>query len=132
MTVETPELQNGNDVGSPELTRRGPYFRPNVDILELPEELVVKADMPGTNGDSIDIHFEDGSLTIHGRVPERQVENHVYLQSEYRVGDFYRTFHISEDIDVSRISAEYTNGVLTLHLPKVEEVKPRKIKVSAK
>jgi HSP20 family protein len=132
MSVEAPELRNGNEVASPELTRRGPYFRPNVDIYELADKLVVKADMPGATSDSIDIQFEDGALTIHARVPERQADDHEFVAREYRVGDFYRTFLISEDIDVAGITADYSAGVLTLHLPKVEQVKPRKIKVSCK
>ena len=48
---------------------------------------------------------------------------------EYGVGDYYRTFQVSEAIDPSKISAEYTDGVLTLHLPKTEATKPRKISV---
>ncbi len=54
-----------------------------------------------------------------------------YLLREYGVGDFYRTFRVSEQIDASRIEAEYADGVLKLHLPKVEAVKPRKITVKA-
>lgn len=132
MSVETPELRNGNEAAGPEQTRNGPSFRPNVDILELSDELVARADLPGADGDSIDIDFEDGVLSIYGRVPERQGENQQYLLNEYRVGDFYRTFQISEDIDVERISAEFADGVLTLHMPKVEEARPRKIKVSSR
>ena len=55
-----------------------------------------------------------------------------YFLREYGVGDYYRSFQISEAIDAGKISAEYADGVLTLHLPKTEAVKPRKIAVSAK
>ena len=55
-----------------------------------------------------------------------------YLLREYGVGDFYRAFQVSEVIDPSRIQAEYSGGVLTLHLPKSEAAKPRKIAVQAK
>ena len=65
-------------------------------------------------------------------MPERQEAQGPYLRQEYGVGDFYRTFRVSEQIDASRISAQYAAGGLTLHLPKVEAVKPRKIKVAAK
>jgi HSP20 family protein len=130
MLVETPVVENGA-VASAENTRGGPYFRPNVDIYELADELVVQADMPGAKSDDIDIQFEDGSLTIHARVPQRRSDDASYLRQEYGVGDFYRTFRVSEHIDSTRISAEYKDGVLTLHLPKVEAVKPRKIKVQA-
>lgn len=130
MSVETPVAEDGA-VARAENTRGGPYYRPNVDIYELADELVVQADMPGAKSDDIDIQFEDDSLTIHARVPQRRSDEADYLRQEYGVGDFYRTFRVSEHIDSTRISAEYKDGVLTLHLPKVEAVKPRKIKVKA-
>lgn len=117
---------------SAERTRSRPYFQPRVDIFELPGELTLVADMPGTRSDSIDIHFEKGVLSIHGKVETRQPDATRYFRREYGVGDYYRTFQVSEVIDAAKISAEYTNGQLTLHLPKVEAVQPRKIKVKAK
>jgi HSP20 family protein len=127
----TINQEHDTAVAAPEHTYSGPYYRPNVDIFELPDQLVVQADVPGAKNDQIDIQFEDGSLIIHVRVPTRQEQDN-YWRQEYGVGDFYRTFRVSEQIDASRISAEYADGVLTLHLPKVEAVKPRKIKVAAK
>jgi HSP20 family molecular chaperone IbpA len=119
------------EVPAPEHTHSGPYYRPNVDIYELADQLVVQADVPGAKKNEIDIQFEDGALTIRAKVPSRQESQGAYLRQEYGVGDFYRTFRVSEQIDASRISAEYAAGVLTLHLPKIEAVKPRKIKVAA-
>jgi len=69
-------------------------------------------------------------LTIEGKVEPRHAE-HGFLYAEYGIGDFYRSFSISEDVDVEKISAELRNGVLTLHLPKAESKKPRKIAVKA-
>ena len=132
MALETTLPQDGAEVAPPEHTRGGVYYRPNVDIYELPDELVVSADMPGAKNDEIDIRFEDGSLTIHARVPDRQASQGTYLRKEYGVGDYYRTFRVSEQIDASRITADYSAGVLTLHLPKIEAVKPRKIKVQVR
>jgi HSP20 family protein len=120
-----------DEVESAEHTRSGTYYRPNVDILEHAEELVVLADVPGATGEQIDIDFEDGTLTIHAKVKPRQDENTRYLVQEYGVGDYYRTFRVSEAIDAAKISAEYADGVLTLHLPKAESTKPRKIAVKA-
>ena len=131
MSAEATVTQNGADTPAEELTRGGPFYRPNVDIYELPEELVVLADVPGTSNDQIDINFEDGILTIHAKVTPRQTAQGPYNRREYGVGDFYRTFKVSEQIDASRIGAEYSAGVLTLHLPKIEAAKPRKIKVNA-
>lgn len=105
-------------------------FRPDVDILERPDELTVLADMPGTRAEDVDIQFENGTLTLHAKVGERGSEEIGYLSREYGVGDFHRTFEVSEIVDSARISAEYEDGVLILHLPKTEAVKPRKIAVN--
>jgi HSP20 family protein len=110
---------------------RVPRYRPNVDILETADELRLLADMPGVKPESIDVRFENGTLTIYGVTGEDRDANRNYLMREYGVGDFYRAFEISQDIDAERISAESRNGVLTLHLPKVEAAKARKIEVRA-
>jgi HSP20 family molecular chaperone IbpA len=119
------------EVARREPTRGVPRYRPVVDILELNDELQVYADMPGTKPEDIDIKFENGVLTIHGKVEPRQPEDTDYLIHEYGVGDFYRAFEVSEAVDSERISADYRDGVLVLHLPKVERAKARKIQVHA-
>lgn len=120
------------DSSGREPTRSGQFYRPNVDIVERAEELLVLADMPGLKAEDIDIDFQDGTLTIHGRVQARQAADTRYVTREYGVGDFYRSFRVSEHIDVQKIAAQYHDGVLTLHLPKTEAVKPRKISVQLK
>ncbi len=112
-----------------EHTRGGISYCPTVDIVEKPDELLVFADMPGADASNIDVRFENGLLTIHGKVAPRQTSETCFLLEEYGVGDFYRTFQVSETIDASRISAEYVDGVLTLHLPKVASAKPQKVTV---
>ena len=115
-----------------ERTRNACCYRPNVDILETADELLVLADVPGAKGDAIDVNFEDGNLTIHAPVEPRQEKDRELLLSEYGVGDYYRTFRVSEAVDAGRITAAYSDGVLTLHLPKVEATKPKKICVNTK
>ncbi len=115
-----------------ERTRSGCCYRPNVDILEHGDELLVVADVPGASSDSIDVRFEDGMLEIQAAVPPRECDGHTSLLREYDVGDYYRSFQVSEAIDAGKISAQYADGVLTLHLPKAEALKPRKIAVAAK
>ena len=132
MATESTTASTVDEVRSPENTRSGQFYRPNVDIVESTDELIVYADMPGAKGDDIDINFEDGSLVIHGRVQNRQSDETSFLLEEYGTGHYYRTFKVSEQIDASRISAEYHDGVLVLHLPKVEAVKPRKITVQGR
>jgi HSP20 family protein len=115
-----------------ERTRSGCCYRPSVDILEQNDELLVLADVPGAKSDAIDVHFEDGTLEIHAAVAPRFDDDRPRLLQEYEVGDYYRSFQVSEAIDAGKISAQYADGVLTLRLPKSEAVKPRKIAVSVK
>jgi HSP20 family protein len=111
----------------PEVTP-GLCYTPRVDIMGTEEETLLLADVPGVRPEDVDVRFENGELIIDGRcAPRHQGAN--YLLSEYGVGDFYRAFTISEQIDWQKISAELKNGVLTVHLPKAETVKPRKITV---
>jgi HSP20 family molecular chaperone IbpA len=124
--------KSSNGATSEEQTWSGRCFRPNVDILEKPDELLVLADVPGTKPDGIDVKFEDGKLMLRAKVEPRQSSDQPYLLQEYGMGDFYRTFQVGEAIDVAKISAEYDEGVLTLHLPKASTAKPRKISVEMK
>jgi HSP20 family molecular chaperone IbpA len=116
------------DLAHPEATRGGVYFTPRVDILETEQELTLFADVPGVKPGDVDLRYENGELLLHGKVQPRAQGKNLLLQ-EYEEGDFYRSFTIHESIDAGRISAECKNGVLTVHLPKVEAVKPRQIKV---
>jgi len=109
--------------------RNSQYYRPNVDVVEKGDELLLLVDLPGVNPGEIDIDFKDNVLALTGRAESRQSEDTKFLLHEFGVGDYYRTFQLSDDIDASRITAEFNDGVLTLHLPKVEAVKPRKINV---
>ena len=109
-------------------TRAGTLYSPRFDIYETRDELVIVGDMPGVTSENLEIHYEDHELTIHGRVPPRH-EGRRALSAEYGVGDYYRVFTVGEAIDAERIAAELSGGVLTLHLPKSEAVKPRRIEV---
>ena len=118
------------EVTRAERTQSGRVYVPNVDIIEKADELLVMADVPGARAEEIDIHFERGVLTIDAHVKPRRDESKTrYLLREYGVGDFSRRFEVDDKIDASRIVADVKNGVLTLHLPKADEIKPRKITV---
>ena len=109
-----------------------PEFSPAVDIYDQGEEIVLVADMPGVSGESIECNLDRGVLTIRGRVlSQAGPGDGALVLEEYQVGDFVRTFTLSEDIDAEGITAEMTNGVLTLHLSKSAERKPRKIPVKS-
>lgn len=124
---QKPERQSENQT---ELTRDSAVYVPRVDIWEQDDKLVLLVDMPGVNKDGLDIQFEDRTLTIHGKVDNRHQEAS-FIGGEYGIGDFYRTFTIGESIEPSGIEAELKQGVLTLHLPKSEAARPRRIKVQA-
>jgi len=130
--TNNPTVVQRDDANAVENTRGDRYFRPLVDILEKEDALWLVADMPGVRSEDVDVQFEDGTLTLHGRVRPRGEADTKFLRQEYTIGDFYRTFRVSEQIDASKISAECGEGVLTLRLPKVEAVKPRKIAVQGK
>lgn len=120
---------SADEVAALEPTRSDASYLPSVDIVEQGDALVMFVDMPGTAPDSIDVDYNQGRLTIYGKIQPRQSDETHYLLREYGVGDFFRSFQVSEDIDAGRITAEYRNGVLQLRLPKAEAVRPRKIAV---
>jgi HSP20 family protein len=118
--------------GELEQTRCGPCYRPNVDILEKDDELIVRADVPGAIPEKVDVDFADGVLSVYAPVDQSRADGRAYRFQEYGVGDYYRSFRVSQEIDPSRITAECADGVLTLHLPKADAVKPRKITVQSR
>jgi HSP20 family protein len=114
-----------------EATRPGPVFQPDVDIVENPAEFVVTADLPGVDSERLQVRLEDGILTIDASVSDSFPESGWRLAyAEYQMGSFHRRFAISDGIDVERISAQMRDGVLTLHLPKAERHRARKIEVA--
>lgn len=126
----TKREEKRTDLFTPERTYNGTTYTPRCDIYETEDELVLCADLPGVEAGDADVRFENGQLEIHARCTPRQ--NVAYLASEYGTGDFYRAFSVGEAIDSNKIAAELKHGVLTVHLPKNEAVKPRRIKVKAK
>ena len=129
MSTAFATAENHNEVTSAETTLGGTTYSPRFDIWENDDEMVLYGDLPGVLPNSLDVRFENPLLTIHGKVSPRHNGDNC-LHAEYGVGDFHRTFTIGEAIDTERISAELQNGVLTVHLPKSEKVKPRRIEVN--
>ncbi len=112
-----------------ELTYEGDYFTPAVDIYEKGDEIVLLADIPGVEPEDLDVDLNENELTIVGKVSAVDDEG-VELQSEYRMGNYYRNFRITEVVDRARISATLSDGVLTVLLPKVAKAVRRKIPIS--
>jgi HSP20 family protein len=105
-------------------------WAPAVDILETENELVLKADVPGIDQKDIDIQIENGTLTLKGeRKFERDEKNKGFHRMERSYGAFVRYFTLPDTVDSEHVRAEYSNGVLSVTLPKKEIAKPRSIKV---
>jgi HSP20 family protein len=103
-------------------------YQPNVDIADLGTELMIVADIPGARADGIDVTFDDGVLAVHASVPPRDLAGRA-VRHEYGIGDYRRSFRLGDGFDPGRISADYTKGVLTVRVPRVAAVLPRKIEV---
>lgn len=135
MTRNTAIQKKPGEEGAISRVERRPQrwsYVPRCDILETPEELLVLADMPGVAPEGLEVEYERGVLTLHGHVENHRDEEQAgYILREYGVGDYYRSFRVPDTIDTHKITAELRNGVMRLHLPKVETCKPRKIQVKS-
>jgi HSP20 family protein len=103
------------------------YLRPPVDIYETPDELVLVADMPGVSSENLEVHVDDGVLTLRGKAAHAAPGEPIFR--EFELANFFRQFELGIGIDAAKVQAELKNGVLKLHLPKSEEAKPRQIPV---
>ena len=121
---DVPREENADFLGS---------WNPAVDIYDKGSEVVILAELPGMKKEDIDVHVENNVLTIRGKKERKEeVKEEGYFRTERSYGTFSRSFSLPTTVDVSKIVAEYKEGVLTLSLPKAEEAKPRQIAVSVK
>jgi len=105
-------------------------WTPSVDVKETKDEFILHADIPGVDPKDIDVHMENGLLTIKGqRHSEKTDENKGYTRVERSFGQFYRRFSLPDTADAEKINAKSHNGVLTIHIPKHEKLQARKINV---
>ena len=118
-------------VNVPERIEQASYYTPLVDVMENDEAFVFQADLPGVRAGDVDVGFENGVLTIEGKVQPRHAAGRNYLWREYGVGHFYRSFTVSTPVNVEGIRAELKNGVLELYVPKTESARPRKIQIKS-
>lgn len=121
-TAPTPPSQ---PVGT---AREAETFQPAVDVCDRGAEVTIVADVPGARADGIDVSFDDGVLTVHAAVAPRPLPGREVAR-EYGIGDYRRVFRLGEGFDASQITAECRAGVLTVHVPRLAAVRPRKIEV---
>jgi HSP20 family protein len=134
MKTETSEHKNPvkevrTETGKADPTR-GVVFAPRVDIAEVEDNMLLYVDLPGVKSEDVDVRFENRELQIRGKVTPAATKPH-FLLNEYGVGDYYRAFSVTDDIDAEKIRADLNDGVLTVYLPKAEALKQRRIAVNA-
>jgi HSP20 family protein len=101
-----------------------------LDIRSTPDALVVEAALPGVKPEEVDITVEGGTLTITGEFrSERNDGEGDYLVQEMRRGSFSRAVSLPQGLEPDKATATFEHGVLTLRIPKAEEIKPRQIKI---
>ncbi len=112
------------------------FWVPALDVLETPDAYVVHAELPGVDPSQVDIRFERNTLTIAGTKPSAMPNTE---KAEYRVytaervaGSFERAVRLPEYVDGDRIEATYTNGLLSVVVPKSQAAKPRKIEIGTR
>lgn len=105
-------------------------FNPPIDIYETADGLVLYADLPGVDSEGLDLQVQDNRLTLFGRVTSMVPESAEMMHQEYQIGDFLRSFILSDEVDHDRIQAKLINGVLRVELPRAARAKPRRIEVS--
>ena len=104
-----------------------------VDMYETNDAIVVKSAIPGTKPEDLDISITSDTLTIKGETKfEEELKEEHFIRQERRYGSFCRSLTIPMPVVAGKAEAEFENGILTLTLPKAEEVKPKAIKVKAK
>ncbi len=106
-------------------------FTPPIDIHEGPEGLTLEADLPGATERNLRIQLEDNVLSLYARIESPVPEGARLVHEEYRLGDYHRSFILSDEVDREQITAELKNGVLRLSLPKAERARTRRIEVKS-
>lgn len=109
--------------------RSGNWFVPATDIFETSEKVVLVMDMPGVCYDCAHVNVVDDELVVTGHVTHGEDQDDYVLYREYDVGHYHRHFGLPATIDRSKIGAIMADGVLTVTMPKMEEVKPRRIPI---
>ena len=122
-----------NDAFTPSLGTAGGWQAPAVDLYQTDNEVVVKAALPGLKADDVQISITGDMLSLKGEYKqEEEKKEKAYHLREQRYGAFECSFALPTAVVSDKAKAEFENGVLTITLPKAEEVKPKMITVKAK
>lgn len=103
-----------------------------LDVYETPDDIVVRALVPGARPDQIDVKYQQGTLTIRATMDEQQLpEGATWLLHEVGSGQSIRQITLPPKVDIDRVETTFENGVLTLRLPKLPDARPKQIKVES-
>jgi HSP20 family protein len=102
-----------------------------MDAVRRENEIELRFDLPGIDRESIDVTVDRGTLTVRATRNEEHTEDEKPFIRERVMGSYTRRLRLSDAVDADNIEASYTDGVLTVHVPVVEQAKPRKIEVRA-
>ena len=128
--LEKRGKQEVSNTAAEQMNHSGPAYSPDVDIFASDEEVVFAVDLPGVNKGDVSIQVDEtNTLIIRAKNSHTPREGAVLLQ--YRIGDYYRAFQISDDYDKDKVHASLENGLLQISVPKKESAKPKKIQIKA-
>ena len=120
-----------SDIFSRDTFRLGGEWAPVVDMSETKDEMIVRAEVPGMAKEDITVTLQDNVLTLRGEKKEEKRElDATFHRIERSYGSFVRSFTLPTLVQVEKVVATYKDGVLTVTLPKAEEVKPKEISIS--
>ena len=115
------------------LTLRDGWSAPAIDMYQTDDEIVVKASLPGVKADEVQINITGEILTLKGETKQvEEKKDKAWHMREQRWGAFERAIALPTEVVADKAKAEFENGILTITLPKADEVKPRTITVKAK
>ena len=117
-------------VSKEEKTVPARYYIPTTDIFETDDALTVVMEIPGVERQALEVNIENNVLRVDARIDFSKYEELEPLYTEYNVGNFARSFTLSNNIDQQQISAQLDDGVLTLTLKKAKEAVPRRIAIN--
>jgi HSP20 family molecular chaperone IbpA len=136
MNNQTEVARKGSDVDSGVESKErtassGSALRPAVDIFETDDGITLLADMPGVSKDRLNLRVDGANLLVEGTIGISPQEQMQALYADVRAATYRRTFLLSNELEADKIEANLRDGVLTLHIPKRAELRPRRIEVRA-
>lgn len=128
--LEKREKQQVNTTAAEQMDTSGPAYSPDVDIYLSEDRAVFMVDLPGVGKGDVRVQIDEtNTLTIRAKNSHEEPQGAALRQ--YRIGDYYRAFQISDEYDKEKVEATLENGLLRIEVPKKESAKPKRIEINA-